>query len=371
MIIKHYFILIAIFYSVNIYSQNSEVIIDNLKPAINENKFPLIKYKKNTKVEDKINTLLQIENLEHLPNVFKKNPFEKVVYGQERSNGSVQFYDYKKNKTPKNILSLMINGEATGAYSEEFEMYYNFDLRTGKKLNLKDFITENGIKEITKKLNKNVKKIIELFSVSIKNSLKVKSKNLSDEDFSNEQIELYSACIENIEENTIEYYDYYFEKDSITFVRGRCSNHAMRAIDDLDKFKIKFSYNEIKKYFTKYGLSLLNGETNVLEIKSPEGKFYKGKINNKYPITLLLLEIYSDNSLNIQYWYDKNRIPIEWNGNFINNHFSLIEYDHYDEEKQKWLIQAKIEANLINDKIIGTWTNVKTNEIFKIELTEY
>jgi len=207
--------------------------------------------------------------------------------------------------------------------------------------------------------------------VSIKKSLATKSKNLSDEDFSNEQIELYSTCIEDIEQNTIEYYDYYFEKDSITFVRGRCSNHAMRAIDDLDKFKIKFSYNEIKKYFTKYGLSLLNGETNILEIKSPEGKFYKGKINNKYPITLLLLEIYSDNSLNIQYWYDKNRIPIEWNGNFINNHFSLIEYDNYDEEKQIWIIKAKIEADLINNKIIGNWTNIKTNEIFKIELTEY
>jgi hypothetical protein len=73
----------------------------------------------------------------------------------------------------------------------------------------------------------------------------------------------------------------------------------------------------------------------------------------------------------MQYWYDKIKIPIEWNGTFTNNHFSLIEYDKYDEEKEKWIIKAKIEADLINNNIIGTWIDIKTNEIFKIELTEY
>jgi hypothetical protein len=73
----------------------------------------------------------------------------------------------------------------------------------------------------------------------------------------------------------------------------------------------------------------------------------------------------------MQYWYDKKQIPIAWNGNFINNHFSLVEYDKYDEEKQVWIIKASIEADLINNKIIGTWTNNQTKEVFKLALTEY
>lgn len=365
------YILLVIFWTINIYSQSSEVIIEDLKPIVNENKFPTIKYKASTKVEDKINILLQIENLNHLPNKFKKNPFEKVVYDRESINGSTQFYGYEKHITPKNILSLMINGESTGAYSEAFEIYYNFDLRSGKKIILNDFMTEIGIKEITKKLNLNIKKTIETFLVPIKKALDVKNINKDDKELYKAQKELYSNCLEDIEHSTIDYYDFYIEKDSITFVRGRCSNHAMRAIDDLNKFKIKFSFNEIKKYLSKNGLDLLNGNNNNSRIKSPEGKFYKGKINNKYLITTLISKINTDTSLNMQYWYDKIKIPIEWNGTFANNHFSLVEYDKYDEEKEKWIIKAKIEADLINNNIIGTWIDIKTNEIFKIQLTEY
>jgi hypothetical protein len=181
------YILLVIFWTINIYSQSSEVIIEDLKPIVEENKFPIIKYKVNTKVEDKINILLQIENLNHLPNKFKNNPFEKVVYDLESINGSTQFYAYKKNITPKNILSLMINGESTGAYSEGFEIYYNFDLRSGKKIILNDFMTEIGIKEITKKLNLNIKKTIETFLVPIKKSLNVKNINKDDKELYKEQ----------------------------------------------------------------------------------------------------------------------------------------------------------------------------------------
>jgi hypothetical protein len=124
-------------------------------------------------------------------------------------------------------------------------------------------------------------------------------------------------------------------------------------------------------YFSKYGLSLLSGDAEVSKTTSPEGKFYKGKINDKYSITALLSKIYPDNSIDMKYWYNKSEMPIIWNGNLINNHFTLLEYDKYDEEQKKWIIKAKIEADLINNKIIGTWTNVETKEIFKLELTEY
>jgi hypothetical protein len=232
-----YFLLLTLG-SFNTFSQSSKLIVEDLKPTIDGNKFPIIKYKNDSKVEYKINTLLQIENLEHLPNNFKKNPFEKVVMGEEGINGSTQFYGYKKNTTPENILSLMINGEATGAYSEEFEMYYNFDLRTGKKINLNDIITESGITIITKKLNKNVKQKIENFLAARKKG----HKNKEQKDLLSDQMLLYTECLDNIEQTTIEYYKYYFKKDSITFVRERCSNHAMRAIDDLGGFEINFSY---------------------------------------------------------------------------------------------------------------------------------
>lgn len=349
-------------------AQNAEVILEDLKPAHDENLFPSIKYSSNTKIEGKLNTFLQLENLEHLPGQFKKHPFEKVAYNEEGHNSSVFFYGYEKINTPKNILSLMLNGEATGAYSEGFEIYYNFDLRTGNKINLDEFLTENGLKEITDKLNLKTKNSIEEYLQSLDESAADEG-----EEFERiqAQIDMYTYCMADIEENSIDYYEYYFEKDCITFVRGRCSNHAMRAIDDLGRFTIKYGYNEIEEFLSLFGKGILNGAPEIIHQASPNGKFYKGTINNKYKITVLVSEVYSDNSLSVKYWYDKYKNPIDWSGSISDNHFTLKEYDYYDEEKQKWILKARIEADLIDNKIIGTWKNLETNEFFKLNLTEY
>lgn len=345
-------------------SQNSALVIENLTPAVEDNVFPKINYSSNPRVEEKINTFLQLDNLYHLPNQFKNNPFEKVVYGHEHAHSSVYFYGYEKNKTPENILSLQLSGEATGAYSEGFEIYYNFDVRTGNKINLSDFLTEKGVLELTNQMNLKVKNTIEEFITSLNASPR------DDDEYTTDQLDMYGYCLEDIEENSIGYYEFYFEEERITFVRGRCSNHALRALDDLGSFRISYSYSEIEEYLSSYGKGLLNGEKNMNPLASPDGKFYKGKINNKYPITVFISEVYSDKSLRMYYWYDSYKTPIEWDGNFLNRHFSLSE-SNYDEEKEEWIKKAKVEADLVGNKIIGTWTNLETNQVFKLALMEY
>lgn len=365
---KNIYIVLFLLCTINLYAQTFNVVIEDLKPTIENNRFPLIKYKNAPKIENKINTLLQIENLEHLPGVFTTSPFEQKTGD---FMGSTSFDGYEQYNTPKNILSLSISGMGTGAYSEEFEIYYNFDLRNGKRITYNDFINEKENKNLTQKLNKRVKDKITDFLHSEEEYYQTENIKKEDKEYYNDQVEMYSYCLKNIENSSLDYYEFYFQKDSITFVRGRCSNHAMRALDDLGKFKLSFSFKEMQKYLSKEGVSLLNGDFNIPNTKSPEGKFYKGKINNKYPITVLISKVYSDNSLHIQYWYDKNKEPIEWNGTLRNNHFSLIEYDQYDETNNRWIIRAKIEADIIGDSIIGTWQDLKTNKIFKLKLTEY
>jgi hypothetical protein len=355
-----------------LFSQVSELTITDLKPIIEENKFPEIQYRKNTKVEEKINTFLQLEHLEHLPRVYKKNPFEKVTYNEKNCCGYTNFYEWKKNYSPTNILSIIINGEASGAYPEEFKVYHNFDLRTGNQIFLKNIFTVNGLNEITKVLNHKVKSRIENYLTEINDSIGIDNLNKEEKDRFEEQISMYKYCLEGIEDNGIDYYKYFFNKDSITFVRGRCSNHAMRAIDDLYNFNNSFSYNEIEKHLSKYGVDLLSGKNASTNTSLPEGKLYKGKINGKCPITAIINEINNDGSMSMLYWYDKVKIPIEWRGNFINGHFSLKEDDSHSEDSKKWIPIASIEANWINNKmIIGTWTKYKTNEVFNLELNEY
>ena len=306
-------LLLIILCSFTLQARAPKVNIEDLKPRIDDNHFPVVRIPGNPVAEDKINMLLQLENLEHLPGVFKTHAFENVVGNEDNPIPIVHFYEYQRNAAPSNILSLVLVGESTGAYSEGFESYYNFDLRTGNKIVYNDFIAEDKIPELTKRLNTKVKNTInqhlkQLFSPSSFDQL-----SKEDKEFYKEQAMIYEDCLSGIDENTLEYYDFSFKKDSITFIRGRCSNHAMRAMDDLDRFYLTYAFKDIKEYLSEDGKNLISGSVNFPLSKSPDARFYKGKIG-KYPITAFISKIYSDGSLNMMYWYDQHKTPIKWGG---------------------------------------------------------
>lgn len=341
--------------------------MEDLKPNFNKNKFPNIQFPKNLKVQNKINTFLQLEHLEHLPNVYKVNPYEKLRIDENNDMYSVTFYDWKVNKTPKNILSLVINGESMGAYSEEYITYNNFDLRNGNKIFANSLFTNEGKTKITDFLNQCVNHEINIFLKGIKEIVPGENETKEDEEFKEmitEQISMFKECLNYSNTYTLENYDFTFQKDSIIFYRGRCSNHAMRALDDLDTFKISISYKELEKYLSPYGKSLCFDNSKIIETSMIEGKMYKGKINDKYPITAIIQNINSDNSTSIIYWYDRYNLPITCYGKFIHNQLFLNEENETGEN-------IVIEANYVKNKIIGNWENKTNNKTFKLELIEY
>ncbi len=348
--------------------EQSDITLSDLVPKIADNKFPLIHFSKNKKAEDKINTFLEVGNLQHLPGDFKKSPFEKIIKGDDFEPGSLSFDGYTRHKTHPNILSLSLNETGTGAYTESFETNYNFDLHTGDPILLDNLFTAEGLRLITKNVTLSVKQQVEdvlakLNAPDSKNSPATDGGELDDE------ISMYETCLQGLGDAESEIYSYYFNNDSITFVIGRCSNHADMALDEIGNFYIGFPLSAIKQYLSPYGENLLNNENNKISTDTPEGKLYKGFINGKYPISAMINGIEKDGSFSMYYWYDKTRIPIELNGNFEHQHFSLTEStDTNDLYNQT----AKIEADWVNSKkITGTWTNNKTSEILKLELVAY
>jgi hypothetical protein len=359
------FFLLLIIISSKIYSQNLDLKITNLKPSKEENIFPEVKCATKPRIEEKLNLFLQLEYLSHLPGKFVKNPFEDATYSSNRS-GITSLFDWKVNKKTGNVLSLTISGESTGAYSENFDNYENFDLRNGNSIALFEVFAKNRSDELAKKLNLVVKKTIANFLKEIKPSKNKKISKVDEETFA-DQVLLYKSCLEGVLDYKLDYYKFYFTKTGITFVRGRCSNHAMRAIDDLDSYFVHIPYKEIDSFLTTYGRDLIHNKSENSNTNSPEGKIFKGKINNKYPITALIKKINEDGSLEMNYWYNKVNKPIEWSGNFTKNHFSMSEIDS---ENNSTI--ATIEADFINNKkIIGTWTNDSTKEVLKLELEEF
>jgi hypothetical protein len=334
--------------------------ISDLKPVSEEYKFPVVHFAKNKTIEEKINTFLQLESLEHLPGVYKKSPFENVRPADGSISGTTSFYGWNRNKTIPEILSLALEGEYVGAYPEGFTIYFNFDTGTGNKISLKDLFTENGQGAIVRMLNENVSKTIKDHLDSLKNKPLSPPANDEDVEMRNDAIAMYEDCLETTMDYKLTDYSFLFDKNNIVFERGRCSNHAMRPLDELDRFSIPMSFTKVKKHLTPYGENLLNSSGKAMSTISPEGKLYKGFINGKYAIGAIISSINEDGSLTMQYWYDKSKTPIEWNGTYSNQHFSMKEGD-----------AAQIEADWKDNKIIGTWTDLKKKQPLKLELIAY
>jgi hypothetical protein len=340
------------------FSQQKGLKITDLKPKTENAVFPLVSYTENPGVENKINTFLQVNQLEHIPGA-EGDPFKLVSTGKTSYSNYVYFYSWEKLETPKNILSIALDGEASGAYPEGFSIWKNFDLRTGNVINAKDLFQPNLIQTVESLIQKSVKKEVDDFLTELKSD-----KNPSEEVL--DQIAMYEECFTGF---TLDGIEYYFAKDKIRFIAGRCSNHAMRALDELDSHVVEFPYQEMEKYWSSYAKNLLSGSDKV-DKTSLNNKLYKGKIDGKYPVTVLIDQLYDDGSFSAHYWYDKNKKLIEWHGKIKGNHISMTESDYYSEEARQWMLKAFVEADLQGNRIIGTWQDYKTKKYLKLELEE-
>lgn len=351
---------LLIFYVVTnfCFAQQKEFAVVDLPPKTENTVFPMIKYPLDKKVEEKMNLYLQVSELENIPNT-RKNPFQLAITATNSYTNYVYFFEWNKLETPKNILSIMLNGEATGAYPENFTNWRNFDIRTGNLINAKDLFLPESKKIIESKIQKVIIKRINDHIAPIKSS-----KNPSEDDL--DVLSIYDNCYT---EYTLDGLDYNFEKDKIVFVAGRCSNHAMRALDDLGSHVVEFSHKELEKHLSSFGKNLLSG-SNTVGKTSFDNKIFKGSIDKKYPITMLVHGINEDGSFSADYWYNKEKKIINWRGEISNDHLSIIEDDYHDENLKRWIPKANIEADIKGNKILGTWQNFKTKKYYTLELEE-
>lgn len=340
------------------FSQQKNLKITDLQPKSEDFAFPKVSYTEKPLVENKINTYLQVNELEYIPGS-EGSPSQFVSSGKTSYFNYVYFYSWEKLETPKNILSIAINGEASGAYPEGFDIWKNFDLRTGNLINAKDLFQPNSIKTVENLIQKSIKKEVNDFLTELKSE-----KNPSEEVL--DQIAIYEGCFTDF---TLDGVEYYFAKNKIRFIAGRCSNHAMRALDELDSHVVEFPYKDLEKYWSSYAKNLLS-DSEKIDKTSINNKLYKGKIDGKYPITVLINSINEDDSFSAFYWYDKNKKLINWRGEFVHDHFSITEDDYHSEELKQWIPRALIEADLKGNKITGTWQDYKTKKYLKLELEE-
>ncbi len=218
--------------------------------------FPLLNLD-DSMMNDKINSSLVADFLEIKLGEEKVSIFENVWATQENQIPPLNDLAYKIQLLNSKIYSLTLSAEACGAYCENFDLSYNYDVQTGKKINADTLFSEKGKASILELLKRRKAKKMVKYLDEIADSLA--SKNLSDDDEARylKMQELYNNCIKEDYLHSLNYLDIRISKNTMTIILSRCSSHANRAIDELGSFEFTFILADIREWLSPYGLELL------------------------------------------------------------------------------------------------------------------
>lgn len=298
----------------------------------------------------------------------------KVPKEQDGPQGSSDF-GFSVFRNDDRVLALEVDSEGCGAYCEHNWTRYNFDAATGRLIFASDIFTPAGgatlLKQnLAKRLAEYRRAIAGMNKDAVANRKKKgiatpwpqprpDGKQDEEEERISETNDMYERCMESM--RSPDYGKYFtlantslkIDDESITFLYDRCSNHAMRALDDVGYQKVAYKIADLAPHFTGYGKYLLMSGPQAAPRAEPYGQILQGRVGQAV-ITLQLSERYSDGSLSGSYFYDKYRKPIELSGKVNGNIVELTEYDSTDTPK------ALIRATIKGDKLEGQWIGEKT-----------
>jgi len=282
---------------------------------------------------------------------------------------------YSITRLDARVLAFEFDYEGCGAYCEHHSEQYNFDAATGRPFSSSDIFTPQGRAVLfkrnnPKRLEEYRKAIAGLNKEGAANRKKqriatpwpqARNDNRQDDEESRitESIDMYQHCMDSM--RTPDYANFYLqdvfpvkiEEESITFLFGRCSNHAMQALDEVGDQAITYKITELAPHLTPYGKYLLMGGPRNTFPAEPYQQFLFGRVGQA-AITFDLSRPNADGSVMGSYFYNKYRKLIRLSGKVLGNTVELAETESTDTP------QPLIRATIKGDKLEGQWIGKQT-----------
>lgn len=349
------------------YSQfNVKYVADTNTYNLNIYRFPILTDK--TVSAQRINNFLQLNELYLLvgkedSTIFERNwPTKEDFHGRQIINPNVIVNNGQ-------ILSLSFFSEWCAAYCESTMGYYLFDSQNGNSVALQDLFTPNGYELIKKMvILHNEQLLVDEIRQTYENEYNTHAEIKTEKrieylesleqslSISKEERDLYEDCISKISKYKF-FSQFYVDSSKLVIIRERCSNHGMRALDNIDEFVFQIPLLKVIPILSEYGQQLLTDNTINTKSKSTIGKVYTGFIGKKYPITMILNRL-DDHSVGGWYAYDKSGQGISLTGDFHDGIYNMQESDI------NWDTTGYLKFRIDDTgKLTGTWTSPKGTEL--------
>ncbi|WP_061238674.1 DUF3298 domain-containing protein [Ectopseudomonas composti] len=302
----------------------------------------------------RINTYLHAMELEGLPGRFERSPFERI-WPKEGEIWGTNSLDYRIDAEQPGFLSLTISGEYTGAYTSMGQVTYLFDLASGQPIGLSQLFTSAGLQRLGERIGRERSKRIEdyLTGIPVPGGHTDELLSLSPDDHderSDEQRDMYRQCLPSRSKADLRYDRLQLDKQQLTLTGENCAPHVAQALDDLGDFANSVPYTELTEDLSPYGRCLLLEQRS--DCRHPgdlkAGGVYWGKIDGRYPITLVVGTSENSRPQSSAYFYDKYATRIELGGRDL--------HDGHLRLKEGGDTPATFDLHLQPDgSLVGTW----------------
>jgi hypothetical protein len=257
---------------------------------------------------ERINIYLHAFELDGLPGRFEQSPFERIWPKEDEGHGVISL-DYEIHAKTPGFLSLDIIGEYYGAYLNLGRNSYAFALADGSPLSLPGLFSESSLQRLRGRISQARVERIETFLAQLPTDIATGDGAES----AAIQREIYEHCLPRHRDTRLDHDRLVLEQAQLTLIAGRCSAHAVRALDDLGEFSNSFAYTDLAEDLSSYGRCLLlEQRSDCRQLAKPQmGGVYRGEIDHRDRITLAITPPSAEGSSRAVYFHGKDASEIK------------------------------------------------------------
>lgn len=251
------------------------------------------------------------------------------------------------------LLALGFSGEGCGAYCEDFNATHAFDLRDGREVSLGDLLTVDGFAAVARRVDADRRRAFQKQLRDLRATRKSARKGVHDDGDDDDRIEFNETCLAQVasEPSTPEWLvgeDVAPDgRGGLVLTRGRCSNHAMRALDGVGPIATRLDAAELAPWLTPYGRALLRGEGDAPPPAGPGRRELHGQLAG-LPITMTLGPLRERAEEDGSYAYDKYRAPIALRVSRDGSQVHAVE---------RSAGAGSFELTIAGGSLVGTWSD--------------
>ncbi len=313
--------------------------------------------------------------------------------GNERQQFTVSRQDAR-------LLTLAFDSEGCGAYCESYNTWYSFDLQDGSLLTTANLFTPQGMRALAARLRqtqitryrqqlKTLSKQLAIASARGKTPAARAGQGApSDTSDLEDRIALNQSCLDNQFEKLaqlqkaqktatgqaltqLEYSGFVpFEITDKAFKlsAGRCSNHAMRALDDVGDVILSLDFPELAPWLTAYGQAVLLNQGTAPPAERLFEQVLLGTLGSNTAISMLLEKGQGNdiNSISGSYFYDRIRSPIALGGTQTGQTLQLKET--IEGRSGQPAQTASFTLSRTGNQLRGQWTHQATSKTLEVRL---